>query len=79
MTPVKSFPSYAAMGYDSAIYFIPSIAKTGGDLNAFVPSEETVQSDFDFKRMSNWSGFMNPVVYLVRFTPYDTVDKIKIK
>lgn len=79
MTPVKSFPSYAAMGYDSAMYFIPSIAKTGGDLNAFVPSEETVQSGFDFKRMSNWSGFMNPVVYLVRFTPYDTVDKIKIK
>ena len=79
MTPVKSFPSYAAMGYDSAMYFIPSMAKTGGDLNAFQPSEDTVQSDFDFKRMSNWSGFMNPVVYLVRFTPYDTVEKIKIK
>lgn len=79
MTPVKSFPSYAAMGYDSAMYFIPSIAGTGGDLNAFKPSQDTVQSDFDFKRMSNWSGFMNPVVYLVRFTPYDTVEKIKIK
>lgn len=79
MTPVKSFPSYAAMGYDSAMYFIPSIAKTGGDLNAFQPSEDTVQSDFDLERMSNWSGLMNPVVYLVRFTPYDTVDKIKIK
>lgn len=79
MTPTKSFPMYSTMGYDEAIYFIPSLIKTGGDINEFSESTTSVQSDFDLVRTANWSGMINPTVYLVRFTPYGTIEKQKIK
>ncbi len=79
MTPAKSFPMYSTMGYDEALYFIPSLLSTGGDINEFKESVGTVQSDFGLTRLSNWSGMINPMVYLVRFTPYGTIDKMKIK
>lgn len=79
MTPAKSFPMYSTMGYDEALYFIPSWVSTGGDINNFKQSNSTVQSDFDLIRLENWSGMMNPMVYLVRFTPYGTIEKQKVK
>lgn len=79
MVPARSFPMYSAMGYDEAIYFIPSIAQTGGDVNKFRESRSGVQSDFDFFRPENWTGMINPLVYLIRFSPYGLVEKIKVK
>ena len=79
MVPVKSFPMYSTMGYDEALYFLPSIASTGGDLNEFAPSRHSVQSDFELMRLTNWSGLVNPYVYLVKFTPLEKIEKIKIK
>ncbi|MDE5868711.1 MAG: hypothetical protein K2H18_00635, partial [Muribaculaceae bacterium] len=79
MTPVRTFPMYSTMGYDEAIYFIPSLLKTKGDLNAFSPSYTSVQSDFELVRPSNWSGMMNPTVYLVRFSPSGIIEKQRIK
>lgn len=78
-TPAKSFPMYAAFGYDTALYFIGSLAATGGDMNSLPASSGTVQSDFLLSRPSNWSGLMNTLVYGVRFTPYDTVEKVIVK
>ncbi|MDE7403267.1 MAG: LysM peptidoglycan-binding domain-containing protein [Muribaculaceae bacterium] len=65
--PVKSVPLYAAMGYDTAGYFLEQLSKSSGDLNKFRPSQRTVQSLFDFKRPENWSGFINPPVYMIRY------------
>lgn len=73
--PVKSMPLYAAVGYDTALYFITSMAKTGGDLNEFTPSKDMVQNDIIMTRPRNWSGILNPAVYMLRFTPFDTVEK----
>lgn len=77
--PVKSLPLYAGVGYDNATYFIPNMAENGCDINALTSSINTIQSEFDLKRVSNWGGFINPPVYLVRFTPFDTIDKIVIE
>lgn len=74
-TPVKSFPVYAAMGYDAASYFIKEMALTGGDINKFSASDGTIQIPVRLKRPSNWTGLLNPAVYMVRFTPYDTIEK----
>ncbi|MDE6297044.1 MAG: LysM peptidoglycan-binding domain-containing protein, partial [Muribaculaceae bacterium] len=79
MTPVRTFPMYSTMGYDEAIYFIPSLLKTKGDLNGFTPSYSSVQSDFELVRPSHWSGMMNPTVYLVRFSPTGAIEKQRIK
>lgn len=74
-TPVKSLPLYAAVGYDTSIYFIPALANSRGDINSLQPSSGTVQNNFNLWRTSNWSGFLNPPVFMVNFTPYGTVEK----
>ncbi len=73
--PVKSLPLYAAVGYDTSTYFIPALSGSRGDVNKLNPSRGTVQSDYDLVRTSNWGGFLNPPVFMVRFTPFDTIEK----
>lgn len=77
--PIKSFPLYAAVGYDCALYFIEEMLENGNDINAFGHSSASVQSDIQLNRLSNWSGMINPCVYLVRYTPYDSIDKIVVR
>lgn len=77
--PVKSLPIYAAVGYDNSIYYIPQLAKSLGDFNSLTESIGTVQSAISPIRVSNWGGFMNPLIYMVHFTTYNTVEKNKIK
>lgn len=78
-TPAKSLPLYAAVGYDASTYFIKAMAESSNDVNLIAPSSGTLQSEFDLQRVSNWGGFINPPVYFVNFTPFDTVDKIVIR
>lgn len=73
--PVKSLPLYAAVGYDTSVYFISGLAQSRGDINKMTSSTSTVQSDYDLVRTSSWGGFMNPPVFLIEFTPYDTIEK----
>lgn len=77
--PAKSFPMYAGVGYDAAMYFMPGLAKAGKDVNMMGSSKPGAQSEFELFRPGNWTGLMNPVVYLVRFTPFNTVDKISVR
>lgn len=67
--PVKSLPLYAAVGYDNAMYFTKSLEKSSLDFNKFEPSDNTIQTQFDLKRISNWSGFVNLPVYLIKYSP----------
>lgn len=78
-TPVKSVPLYAGVGYDTATYFIPGMEQTSLDLNKLRPSLESLQNEFDLKRVSNWGGFINMPVYLVEFSPSGIIDKITVK
>lgn len=76
--PVKSMPSYAAMGFDVARYFVTQYLATGGDLNYAKPAEALVQLEFRPERTDMWSGFVNKCVYLLHFTPFSTTDKIRL-
>lgn len=73
--PVKSMPLYAAVGYDTSCYFLPALADANGDINRLSVSKGTVQSDYNLLRTSNWSGFLNPPVYLIDYTTFGTVEK----
>lgn len=75
---VKSFPVYAAAGYDVANYFIPSLIANGGDFNAGMKRSASVQQDMNLERISNWGGFVNPLSYMVKFLPGMT-EKIEIR
>lgn len=80
-TPVKSFPNFAASGYDIANYFIPSTARNGGDFNrGFSGSEKpSIQSEIRLERVNNWGGFINPTGYLLKFRPGGFIDKELVK
>ena len=79
--PVKSFPNFAASGYDVAKYFIPSTAKNGGDFNKGFADvdDESLQTDIQLQRVNNWGGFFNPSGYLLEFRPGGYVEKILVK
>lgn len=78
--PIKSFPNFAASGYDIAHYFINATAKNGGDFNKNTGyTDPGIQTDFRLKRVGNWGGFLNPVSYLIRFRPSGYVDKVVIR
>lgn len=77
--PSKSYPTYAAVGYDCSLYFIPQFVATNGDINRFDRSDRGSQNEYELYRPANWSGLLNPIVYLVRFTPYGTIEKNIVK
>ena len=76
--PLKSFPAYAAMGYDMARYFLASLIENGGDLNRAGTASDALQLDMSIDRPELWTGFLNGSVYLIHFTPYNTIDKIRL-
>lgn len=78
-TVPNTFPVYAIVGYDTTTYLINGLVKTGGDINKLAPSSDTLQTPIVLSRPSNWSGLLNTAVYMVRFTPYDTIEKNVIK
>lgn len=78
-TVPNTFPVYSGIGYDTALYFLAGLAAGNGDINALGHPEGTVQSEFDLERPSNWSGLLNRSVYMVRFTPYDSIEKTVVK
>lgn len=77
--PVKSVPLYAAVGYDNAIYFTKALEKSSLDFNKLQSSRNSIQTQFDLKRLSNWSGFVNLPVYLINFTPNSEAELIVIE
>lgn len=75
----NTFPVYSGIGYDTALYFLEGLAAGDGDINAMGQPSGTVQSEFYLERPSNWSGLLNRSVYMVRFTPYDSIEKTVVK
>ena len=75
----NTFPVYSGIGYDTALYFLQGLSDSKGDINAMGRPDGMVQSEFDLERPSNWSGIMNRAVFMVRFTPYDSIEKTVVK
>jgi LysM repeat protein len=77
--PMKSFPMYAVTGYDVASYFLPEVARNSGDFNVEPHRSQSLQSDINIQRVSNWGGFVNIDCYMLHFTVFGTTEKIKIQ
>lgn len=75
----NTFPVYSGIGYDTALYFLQGLSDSKGDINAMGRPDGMVQSEFELERPSNWSGIMNRAVFIVRFTPYDSIEKTVVK
>lgn len=76
--PILSYPLYAGLGYDAMVYFLTGLSRNGGDINQLDKSETGVQCEFDIKRLKNWSGMINPCVYLIRYGTGTLIDKISL-
>lgn len=74
--PAVSYPIYAVAGYDVSQCLIPSIAANNGDFSKGLLRGNTLQSDFILDKDNDNGGYVNQAVYLVRFTPFGTIEKI---
>lgn len=77
--PIRSFPTYAAAGYDIMNYFIPGLASNNGDFNVTMPEGKELQTPINLERMGNWGGFFNSSSYIIRYNYTGDVEKILIK
>lgn len=76
-SPIKSFPAYAVMGYDSARYFIPYLlAELKGDAAEWLPENE-IQSYFNLEKAPE-SGYFNRGSMLLRYRPWGSLMKVLI-
>ena len=71
----NTFPQYAMLGYDTALYFLTALHKNGKNFETQMYNLDinTVQFAFHFDRVNNWGGFINTGMYLVN---YDTGSRI---
>lgn len=69
--PVKSFPNFAASGYDTANFFIEAVVKNAGDSNRGFKTvdSKSLQTRFNLKRVNNWGGFVNVASCLLKYSP----------
>lgn len=76
--PLKSYPVYAAVGYDIADFFLPQQAYNYSDY-LMVPNQATPQLQIDVNLMREPAGgFLNQSAYMVRYSPLRFVEKIKM-
>lgn len=70
-TPAASFPPYAALGYDTARYFIQAMTTNNGDYNLKYSFSDGVEMNFDFNRISASSGLVNSSLYFMHYSNSD--------
>jgi len=76
---VKSnFSRYGAWGYDVSYYFINALKTYGKNfeycLDEYHP--DLIQSNFKFRRISNWGGMYNTGLFILNFTrDYNLINK----
>ncbi|MEG1765678.1 MAG: LysM peptidoglycan-binding domain-containing protein [Muribaculaceae bacterium] len=74
---ILAAPQFGLLGFDCGMYFLNAVSENGNDFNKAHGEYHGIQNDFDFERLSNWSGFINKSLYFVHFTPYYTIEKIR--
>ena len=73
--PQNTYPQYALLGYDTALYFLTALQRYGKNFETQLNNlnVDTLQFAFHFDRVNNWGGFINTGMYLVY---YDTNSRV---
>lgn len=71
-------PKYALLGFDTGMYFMSAIARNGKNFanHDLMSTTNSIQTDFHFERINNWSGFINKSFYFVHLLPDMKIEKI---
>lgn len=74
-------PQYGILGYDTGMFFLKALQKYGKDFGNRIDgvNHSSIQTDFYFQRVNNWTGFINKGSYFVHFTPFYKIEKIEIR
>jgi len=77
---VYSYSRYGIWGYDVTLYFLSALYKYGKNFIACLeyPPSQQIQFNFNFKRISNWGGFYNSGLYMIRFNSDYTTERIPV-
>lgn len=76
--PIRSFPVFSVMGYDTAKYLFPYLlSDLRGNGAAFPEPENLVQSYFDFSQ-SNRNGWYNRGGFILHYEPWGTMQKERL-
>jgi len=77
----NNFPKFGMLGYDTGMYFIRLINAYGVHFSSKVNNlnYNGIQTDFNFERVNNWSGFINMNLYFINYNPDYTMTKNIIK
>jgi len=61
---------YSFQGYDIALHFIGSLRKTGKNfpVSNSAPEVSLLQTDYNFKKLSEFGGYMNHTFYIIEYT-----------
>ncbi|MDR2928555.1 MAG: LysM peptidoglycan-binding domain-containing protein [Cytophagaceae bacterium] len=75
-----NYSRYGIWGYDVALYFLTAVGQYGKNFGMCLDSFQTtqIQFNFNFKRISNWGGFYNQGLYMIRFNSDYTTERIKL-
>lgn len=78
--PSSNYSRYGIWGYDVSMYFISAIYRFGSDFDLCLTNfeHEEIQFNFDFKRISNWGGFYNHGLFLIKFHSDFTTERIPV-
>lgn len=72
---IYAAPKFGLLGYDTGIFFLQSYIENNSDFNKKGFNYSGLQSDFNFERASNWSGFINNTLYFIHYTPYSSTKR----
>ena len=74
---LDSYPKYSMLGFDTGMFFISGLSQFGTALETNINNVpfRGIQTDFRFRRVSNWGGFINTNLYFITFNPDYTVEK----
>lgn len=78
---INASPKFGILGFDTGMYFLNALWKYGRNFETQLDqiNARSIQTDFYFQRINNWSGFINKGIYFVNFRPDYSIEKIKLR
>ena len=70
---INAAPCFGYLGYDLGRYFIKALCCEDG-LSQLDTIYDGLQSNFNFERISNWSGYINKSTYFIHFTQDNEIE-----
>lgn len=77
---IPAYPCFGMLGFDLTYYFLKGFSSYGDGITSHLPQIKTspYQHQFDFERISNWSGFINKEMQFIHYAPSHTIELIRL-